>query len=283
MPPKRIGILGVGLLGGSIGLAVKPIVKHCKIIGYGHRLATLESALKLGAIDEAYSDAAKAVEGCGLVILWTPVGMFGEILTQIGPSLEPEAVVTDVGSTKRSVVELAGKILPRPERFVGGHPMAGSEKRGGEFAKADLFQKAHCILTPIAGTDPAALNEVEEFWRMLGMRLSRLSPEEHDRLLAEVSHLPHAVAAAVVAMQSEAGLKLSGPGFRDATRIAGGDGGLWRDIFLDNRDNMIASIRRLQEELNGLLANLEKGDAEAIRQWLAVAAEVRQQLSIHKH
>src|ERR1700722_16114021 len=202
MPPKQICILGVGLLGGSIGLAVKSKLNVCRIIGYGHRQSTLDTALKLGAIDLGFTDAGRAVEGCDLVILCTPVGLFPENLAEIAPTLSPEAVVTDVGSTKRSVVDLAGRLLRRPERFVGSHPIAGSDKRGVEFARADLFQKAQCIVTPIASSDPAALAEVEAFWLLLGMRISRLAPDEHDRLLAEVSHLPHAVAAALVAMQS---------------------------------------------------------------------------------
>jgi prephenate dehydrogenase len=200
MKPKRISILGVGLLGGSIGLAAKSSINGCKIIGYGHRPATLSAAMSKGAIDEAFNSPAQAVQNCDLVILCTPVGMFGELLAQIAQTLSPEAIVTDVGSTKRSVVEFAERHLANPARFVGSHPIAGSEKRGVEFARADLFKSALCITTPTPQTDPTCLEAVESFWRLLGMRLSRLTPQEHDRLLAEVSHLPHALAAALVAM-----------------------------------------------------------------------------------
>ncbi|HUB27214.1 MAG TPA: prephenate dehydrogenase [Tepidisphaeraceae bacterium] len=278
MPPKRISILGVGLLGGSIGLAIKSLVSDCQIIGYGHRQSTLDNSIRLGAIDRAFTDPAAAVEGADLVILCTPVGLFGEILAKISDALSPEAIFTDVGSTKQSVVQSAGKLLKYPTRFVGSHPMAGSEKRGVEFARADLFRGAHCITTPLASTDPKALEDVEAFWKMLGMRISRLAPDEHDRILAEVSHLPHAVAAALVAMQSEKGLSLCGPGFRDATRIAAGDAGLWRDIFIDNKQSLSASLRRLRDELDQLQQKLDDGDAKAIEQWLDAAARRRNSL-----
>ena len=278
MPPKRISILGVGLLGGSIGLAIKSLVSDCQIIGYGHRQSTLDNSIRLGAIDLAFTDPAAAVEGADLVILCTPVGLFGEILAKISDALSPEAIFTDVGSTKQSVVQSAGTLLKYPTRFVGSHPMAGSEKRGVEFARADLFRGAHCITTPLASTDPKALEDVEAFWKMLGMRISRLAPDEHDRILAEVSHLPHAVAAALVAMQSEKGLSLCGPGFRDATRIAAGDPGLWRDIFIDNKQSLSASLRRLRDELDQLQQKLDDGDAKAIEQWLDAAARRRKSL-----
>ncbi len=231
----------------------------------------------MGAIDEAATDLRAAVAGADLIILCTPVGLFGDILTGIASQLSEGAIVTDVGSTKRSVVKEAAKRLPSHARFVGSHPMAGSEKRGVEFAKADLFQGALCLVTPDAQTDAVAIQQVEGFWRLLGMRTARLTPEEHDRLVADVSHVPHAVAAALVTMQEEAALRLAGRGFLDATRIAGGDGGLWRDILLDNRDNVKSGIWRLRAELDQLLARFETGDADVLKQWLDSAADRREQ------
>jgi prephenate dehydrogenase len=278
MKPRRLSILGVGLLGGSIGLALRSVASDCEIVGYGHRKETLEIAVQVGAIDRFSTDPAQAVQGSELVILCTPVGVFEQNLRDIANSLEPGAIITDVGSTKRSVVELAEKLLPGHARFVGSHPMAGSEKRGVEFARTDLFQNALCIVTPSGRTDQRALEQVEGFWRLLGMRIARLSPVEHDQALAEVSHLPHVVAAALVGMQAEAGLKLSGKGFLDTTRIAGGDGGLWRDILLDNRDNLIAAIGKLRQEFDGLETMLRKGDGEAIKSWLNARATRREEL-----
>jgi prephenate dehydrogenase len=278
MLPLRLSILGVGLLGGSIGLAARANSIPCHITGYGHRKQTLDKALEVGAIDRACEDAGQAVTEADLVIICTPVGLFEQILRQISPHLKKGAVVTDVGSTKRSIVRLAGKLLGRGVEFVGSHPMAGSEKRSVEFAKADLFANALCILTPTAKTDPQAVEKVEEFWKSLGMRLTRMTPTQHDRYLADISHLPHAAAAALVMMQTDAALMLAGKGFLDTTRIAGGDGALWRDIFLDNRDNLKSAIRRLIRNLEGLSGLLEDDKSEKLRQWLDQSAGRRQAL-----
>jgi len=278
MLPQRLSILGVGLLGGSIGLAVRSLLNGCTVVGYGHRQATLEKALNVGAIDEAYADPASAVREADLVILCTPVGLFEELLRQIAPALPPGAIVTDVGSTKRSVVQAGERLLPAGVHFVGSHPMAGSEKRGVEFARADLLQRAMCILTPTPRTDAAALSSVQAFWESLGMRTCTMSPEEHDRRLADVSHLPHAIAAAMVLMQEEPSLQLAGKGFLDTTRIAGGDGALWRDIFLDNRDNVLASLSRMRDCMNRLVELLDAQDGEALTDWLNAAARRREAL-----
>src|SRR5215210_7727403 len=195
MTPKRLSIIGVGLLGGSIGLATKSAAMGCHLVGYGHRRETLDKALASGTIDEAAGTIAEAVQGADLVILCTPVGLFRRNLADIAGSLAKGAIVTDVGSTKRSVVKAAAELLPKHASFVGSHPMAGSEKRGVEFARADLFQGARCILTPNESTDADAINSVEQFWQALGMRTTRLSPADHDRLVCDISHLPHALAA----------------------------------------------------------------------------------------
>lgn len=275
MPPSRLSIIGVGLLGGSIGLAVKNELKSCKITGYGHRKSTLDQALHLGAIDSAVESAPEAVAGADLVLLCTPVGLFGEILRSIGPALAPGAIVTDVGSTKRSVVRLAQEILPSGAHFVGSHPMAGSEKRGVEFAKADLFKNALCITTPTARTDLAAVRTVESFWQTLGMRVTRLTPDDHDRLLADVSHLPHALAAALTMLQPDQALPLAGKGFLDTTRIAAGDPGLWRDIFIDNSDNLRDGLRRLRGQIERFEAMLSPEQSTQLHQWLESAAKKR--------
>ena len=276
MAPRRLSILGVGLLGGSLGLAAKKQLRGCEVVGYGHRTSTLEEALAKGAIDRAANSAAAAVAGADLVVLCTPVGLFEAVLDEIAPVLAQGAIVTDVGSTKRKVVAAAERLLPARASFVGSHPMAGSEKRGVQHAAADLFRNAVCITTPTPQTRPEPLERVEQFWRTLGMEIRRMPPDEHDRRLADVSHLPHAVAAALVAMQDENSLPLAGKGFADATRIAAGDAGLWRDIFLENRDNMKDSVRRLRQRLDELMAALEAGDGEAARAWLEAAATRRE-------
>ncbi|HWB53594.1 MAG TPA: prephenate dehydrogenase [Tepidisphaeraceae bacterium] len=277
MAIRTLSIIGVGLLGGSIGLAAKERIKDVRVIGYGHRRLTLQRALRLKAIDEAADDLSKAVSGADLVILCTPVGLFRKILTEIRPALAEKCIVTDVGSTKGLVVKWGERIVGR--RFVGSHPMAGSEKRGVEFARSDLFDKALCLMTPTARTDPSALRQVEQFWKTLGMKISRLSPNEHDRLLAEVSHLPHIAAAALIGIPSQRAIPLCGKGFLDSTRIAAGDGGLWRDIFLDNRKNMISAIDKLRLELETVANLIEQGDGAKLQRWLDQRARKRRTLN----
>jgi prephenate dehydrogenase len=272
---KRLSILGVGLLGGSIGLAVKNLTSGGEVIGYGHRPATLDAAVQSGAIDRGTTSAAEAVNDADLVILCTPVGLFRPLLQEIAGSLKAGAIVTDVGSTKRSVVALAGELLPAGVHFVGSHPMAGSEKRGVAFARADLFTGALCILTPTDRTNPGALAKVENFWSALGMRTKRLSPNDHDRLVSDISHLPHALAASLVAMQSDEALELAGKGFQDTTRVAAGDAGLWRDILLDNADCVKSSIARLRVQLDELEERLDPKQGQALFDWLQSAADKR--------
>lgn len=279
MHPTTLSILGVGLLGGSIGLALRAASNPCKIKGYGHRRSTLDQAVEAGAIDEAYEDLPGAVRDSDLVVLCTPVGLFDRIFHEIAGHLAPGTLVTDVGSTKRAIVEQAKRCLPDGVHFIGSHPMAGSEKRGIEFARADLFQGALCITTPTPSSDPASLEAVEGFWRSIGMRITRLTAEQHDRWVGDVSHLPHATAAALIALQEEEALSLAGKGFLDTTRIAGGDATLWRDIFLSNRDNLREGIARLKASLDRLDAMLSAADQdEPLRQWLATAARRRELL-----
>ena len=282
MSTQRLSILGVGLLGGSIGLALRAFGSSVHITGYGHRPATLKRALEVGAIDRSATSCNDAVRDADLVILCTPVGLFESVLVEAASGLADGVIVTDVGSTKRSVVDLARRILPKSARVVGSHPMAGSEKRGIEFARADLFQGAHCIITPTDQTDPSATEQVEGFWKLLGMRTTRMSPDIHDRLVCDVSHLPHAIAAALVAMQSEEALALAGKGFLDATRIAGGDGALWRDILHDNRDYLVSSLDRLRGTLDHLVRLLDPSRREELAKWLDVAADRRAKLLAEK-
>ena len=277
-----MSILGAGLLGGSIGLAAKAAAIPCRVVGYGHRPSTLQRALEVGAIDESFDSPVAAVAGSDLIILCTPVGRFEPLLRVIADIVEPGAIVTDVGSTKRSVVQLAESALPNTSHFVGSHPIAGSEKRGIEYARADLFQGATCILTPSTKTNPLALEKVDQFWRRLGMRTQQMTPDEHDQRICDVSHLPHAVAAALIAMQGDDAMPLAGKGFLDTTRIAGGDGALWRDIFQDNRDNVARSIERLSVQLRQLIELLDPSRADELARWLDQAAERRAKLLAEK-
>lgn len=240
-----MGIVGVGLLGASIGLGLRERGYRGRLVGVGRSSQSLARAQGRGAVDEVSTDAA-ALEKCDLIILATPISVFERYLEAISAlpaasaaALAPPRVVTDVGSTKRSVVERGERLVTGPRCFVGSHPMAGSDRRGPEAASADLFDGKPVIVTPTAKTDPSACEAVERLWCLLGMRVLKLSPREHDRAVAWASHLPHAAAVMLVdlARQHDA-LDVASTGFGDTTRIAAGDPAVWADIFLENADEV---------------------------------------------
>ena len=273
-----IAILGLGLLGGSIALVARKREIASRVVGWSHRETTRLTALEKGVIDECHPTPQEAVKKADFVILCTPVGAMPQLLELIAGSLKPGAIVTDVGSTKRSVVAAAERLLDAKNPFVGSHPMAGSERSGISAADEALFEGRLCILAPNERTDPKKLAEVDEFWKDLGMRTTQLSPGEHDRLLADVSHLPHLLAAAMVSIQEERAIGVAGPGFRDSTRIAAGDPALWRDIFLDNKEGVIRSLDRFMAGLKDYRTALQAGDGTKIEALLAAASERRKKM-----
>src|SRR4051812_11082219 len=222
MPLRRLSILGVGLMGGSVGLAVRKHLNSCHVVGYGHHVDTLEGAIRIGAIHEATTDAATAVRDADLILLATPARQLAPLLASISQHLKQNSVITDVGSVKRPIVAFAEKTLPEAlrGRFVGSHPMAGSEKAGVAHAQAELLYGALCILTPTPQTDPESLDLVEQFWQALGMRTRRMSPETHARAVAQASHLPHLLSVALLAAQSDLSCNVAGKGLIDMTRLA---------------------------------------------------------------
>jgi prephenate dehydrogenase len=210
------------------------------------------------------------------VILATPVGAFAPILRQVAPALGDHSVVTDVGSTKARVVAEAEKILEgKAGRFVGSHPMAGSEKKGPSHASADLYRGALCILTPTDRTDPRALQQVTALWEALGMRLLTLSPEAHDRAVAAVSHVPHALASLLMALPEDDQLPVAATGFADMTRLAAGDPEMWRDIFATNRQAVLSVVRRFARQLGEFEQLLQAGDSDAMEAFLQRAKDRR--------
>ncbi|HUS92392.1 MAG TPA: prephenate dehydrogenase/arogenate dehydrogenase family protein [Phycisphaerae bacterium] len=270
----HVTIVGTGLLGGSAGLALKAHDPSIRIAGVGRRQASLDRAREAGAIDTAHLDAAEAVAQTDLVILATPVGAFERHLRAIAPALRNGAIVTDVGSTKAGVVRAAGRTLGH-ERFVGSHPMAGSERKGVSFSRADLFAGATCILTPTGRTPADVTRRVERLWQQMGMRTLRMTPAAHDRAVARVSHLPHALASLLMRLPARRDLDVAATGFRDATRLAGGDPEMWRDIFLTNRRQVLAAIDDFDEDLMALRDLVELGEPKGLERFFAAAKKRR--------
>jgi prephenate dehydrogenase len=260
---RRLAVVGVGLIGGSVGLAARRL-GGWHVVGYDPTSGA--SAVERKAVNAMADSIATAVAGADLVVLAVPVRTAVDLVPAIGGG----AVVTDVGSTKRSIVEAAGP------RFVGSHPMAGGERGGVAHARADLFDGGLCLVTPTPQSDPAAVETVVAFWRSLGMRTLHLSPDDHDRRVADVSHVPHVAAAAVARQADPAAIPLAAGGWRDTTRVAAGNPDLWRDILLDNRDHVTAGLRRMRDDVDRLIGHLDAGDGDAVRAWLAAGAAVKQ-------
>ncbi|HUU89914.1 MAG TPA: prephenate dehydrogenase [Phycisphaerae bacterium] len=275
---NQVTIIGTGLIGGSLGLALKQRRLAKRVVGVGHRQSTLDDVLFRGAADEVTLDACEGVRGSDLVVLGTAVGLFEETAERIGGNLEPGAVVIDVGSTKARVVRTLEPLMPKGRTFVGCHPIAGSEKRGIAYARPDLFEGATCVVTPTDRTPADVLVRVVSTWQDLGMMVRQMAPEVHDRLLAEVSHLPHVVASVLVRAISEEAKPLVGPGWADTTRVASGDAVLWRDILLSNADEIAAAIGRFQDTLADLCDAVSQRDSDRIESLLAEAKDRRDRL-----
>lgn len=238
--------------------------------------------MKRGLADSTHTDPASAVADVDLVVLCTPIGTMKDLAASIATRLTPDAVVTDAGSVKSSVVAQLEPILGK--KFIGAHPMAGSERSGLAAARSDLFEEAPCLLTLTQSTDAHALERVRAFWISLGMRLTELSPGEHDRLVARISHLPHAVAFALVNLVADtlpegAGL-LAGGSFRDATRVAASDPGLWTGILSENRCEVAAALRETSQLLNAMALQLEEEKNDSVLDFLTRSKEHRDSLPL---
>ncbi len=272
---KHVTVIGVGLLGGSAALAIKAYDARVKIAGVGRRQVSLDMAMEAGAIDTAHLDVEQAVAKTDLVILATPVGVFEKYLRAVAGLLPGRALVTDVGSTKSGVVRAAERVLGKGGPFVGSHPMAGGEAKGVAFARADLFVGATCIITPTDDTPARATGRIERLWQALGMRTVRMSPAAHDRVTARVSHLPHVLAALLMMLPRKSDLSVAATGFRDATRLAGGDPEMWRDILVTNRKQVLAAIDEFDDSLMHLRDLVEMADTPGIEKFLAAAKKRR--------
>jgi prephenate dehydrogenase len=274
----RIAVVGVGLIGGSVGLTARERL-GAEVAGYDPAAEALDAALEVGAIDRAAGDVAGALAGAEAAFVAAPVGVLPAVVREALAAAGDDCVVTDVGSTKRTVVDAV-----TDERFIGGHPLAGAANAGVRNARAELFDGATWYLTPTAGTRGTLYERLHRLLSGLGARPAALDAETHDRMLATVSHLPHVLANVLVAQAARARteegepLPASGPSFRDITRVAGSNTAIWRDIYLANADALIEAIDDATGRLGAVRAALAGGDGEAIAAWNDAAREDRRRL-----
>jgi prephenate dehydrogenase len=278
---EKLVVVGVGLIGASFALALKRAGAVRKVVGVGRSRANLERALAAGAIDETAADTGSAADGADFVLVATPVAAMADAFASLARRLPPDAVVTDGGSTKQSVIAAARAALgPRIAQFVPAHPIAGSDESGAAAATATLYRGREVILTPLAGTAPGLVDRVRAAWQACGARVTEMGAAEHDAVLAAVSHLPHLLSFALVhelAGRADAASLLAhaGTGFRDVSRLAASNPEMWRDVCLANRDVLLAELRRYQDELARLGAALERSDGEALERAFAAARAAR--------
>lgn len=279
---RQITVIGLGLLGGSISQTILRCFSNVKVVGYTHRASTRRKAGDITASAEIVSNLKNSVIGSNLVILATPIKTFEKIFEDIAESLDADAIVTDVGSTKVMPHRWAKKYLPKRVHYVGSHPVAGSEHRGLEYSRDDLFEYADCIITSTKDTDKQAIAKTSRFWKQMGCRIRMMNPSEHDRIYANVSHLPHMTAAALLNANSYEHLQYCGKGFIDTSRLASSPSNIWVDILTTNSDNCIKGITRLQSELEKFKEAIKSGQIKKIEKLLETAREKRSKLIKYK-
>ncbi len=279
---EKVALLGLGLIASSLSHVMRQKGLAARISGHARTEETRKVALEIGLVDEVHQHAKDAVVGADLVILCAPVGACGPLTEEIAPYLKQGAILTDVGSVKGAIVRDCGPHVPKGVQFIPGHPIAGTEQSGPRSGFAELFQGRWCILTPLPGTDAAALKKLQEFWQACGSNVDIMNYEHHDLVLAITSHLPHLIAYNTVATAADLEevtnsevVKYSASGFRDFTRIAASDPTMWRDVFLNNKDAVLEMLGRFTEELAVLQRAVRWGDGETLFNLFTRAREVR--------
>ncbi|MFM8508744.1 MAG: prephenate dehydrogenase [Betaproteobacteria bacterium] len=284
---QHLALIGCGLMGGSFALALRAALPGVRISGYSRSLHSSQRAQALGIVDEVCTSAAQAVQQADLVLVAVPVAATEAALQAVRPVLRRDALVMDVGSTKRDVVAAARAALGAASvQFVPAHPIAGKENGGIEQAQASLYQDRRCILTPLPENAPATLDRAQALWEAVGSTVVRMGAQQHDQTFAAVSHLPHLLAFAyvnAVAQQPDAArhLALAGPGFRDFSRIASGTSGIWRDIFSANRDEVLQQLAQFESALGALRSALIEGRDDEVARLVDAASAVRTQWTLN--
>jgi cyclohexadieny/prephenate dehydrogenase len=283
---RRLALLGIGLIGSSVARIAKQRGDLAsEIIVSARTQKTLDRVVELGFADRVELDPARAVEGADCVMLCAPVGAFADIAARIGGVLQPGAVLTDVGSTKQSVIRDVGPFVPAGVHFVPAHPLAGTEYSGPDSGFTTLFQGRWTLLTPPPGTDEVAIEKIAELWRRCGSMIERMEPAHHDRVLAIVSHLPHLLAFTICGTADDLAeetrrevTNFAASGFRDFTRIAASDPVMWRDIFLNNREALLEMLARFMEDAQAMARAVRWGDAAYIEDKVERGRKIRRGL-----
>jgi len=282
---KKMALIGLGHIGSSIAWAAKKNGLVGEIVGTARTASTRATAKKLGFIDSAVGDPAKAVKGADLVIVCVPVGACKAVAQAIGPHLAPGAIVTDVGSVKQTVIKDMAPFLPKGVHFVPGHPLAGTENSGPTSGFAELFEGRWTILTPLKGGDAKATAKLRAFWEAIGSNVDVMDAAHHDRVLAITSHLPHLIAFTIVGTATELEkhlrgevIKYAASGFRDFTRIAASDPVMWRDIFLGNKEAVLEMLGRLNEDLSAMQRAIRWGQGDKLQKKFAKTREIRRSI-----
>ena len=282
---ERVALIGLGLIGSSIAWASKRNDLAGEIVGYARSPETRARAAELGFCDRVVDSAAEAARDADLVIVCVPVGACGGVAAEIAPALKPGAIVTDVGSTKRSVIDAMQPHLPPQAHFIPGHPMAGTEHSGPDSGFAELYDNRWCILTPLEDTDADALQRLIDFWTGLGANVEAMNPDHHDLVVAVTSHVPHAIAYTMCGVADDMNrvtdrevVQFSAAGFRDFTRIAASDPTMWRDVFLNNKDATIEVLGRFVEELMGLQRAIRTGDGAHLHDYFTRTRAIRRSI-----
>lgn len=282
---NRITLIGIGLIGSSIARDIKELGIAGELVISTRSQATLKRAEELGLGDRYVSSAAEAVIGADLVIVSVPVGSSGAVAEQIAPNLKAGAILTDVGSTKASVIAQMAPHVPEGVHFIPGHPLAGTEKSGPDAGFPGLFKGRWCIFTPLPETDADALARLRDFWIALGSKIDEMDPQHHDKVLAIVSHLPHIIAYNIVGTaddletvtESEV-IKYSASGFRDFTRLAASDPTMWRDVCLHNKDAILEMLARFSEDLASLQRAVRWGEGDKLFELFSRTRTIRRSI-----
>ena len=278
MPFRKVAIIGLGLIGGSLGLVLKKRFRGIEVMAISRSSAKIQLAVRRKAIDRGSTKPDKILPFADLIIICTPVSSIPSWITLAEKFAKPGTHVTDVGSTKAALIRWAERKKTHNIRFVGSHPMAGSHQSGMEYAQDSLFDGSLTFVTKTPKTDPAALKKITAFWKRISKRICVLSPSAHDKIVSEISHAPHALAAMMVLTAAPLSLPFAASGFLDTTRVAQGDPGLWRDIFEANRHFVLKNLKEKKRHLDRFIGFLAKNDTQAVHRWLQKASLTRRRL-----